>query len=183
MALNNEEAIYKITRAIYDRLGDKIERPLVEALVIDIFTALKPAFDSLETLPTNASIPSKKLTVDSPSTQRYIISVFGLDQPGIVGKIAGLLGDSNCSIIDINQTVVQGKFAMIMIIDATHTTQDMGYLRETFRTIGERLGVRIYIHTARRYFSGHASCLGRIYTKHTKLGCELRWINGSYVGT
>ena len=31
MALNNEEAIYKITRAIYDRLGDKIERPLVEA--------------------------------------------------------------------------------------------------------------------------------------------------------
>ena len=40
---------------------------------------------------------------------------------------------------------MQGKFAMIMIIDATHTTQDMGYLRETFRTIGERLGVRIYI--------------------------------------
>ncbi|MBI4850799.1 MAG: ACT domain-containing protein [Acidobacteria bacterium] len=79
------------------------------------------------------------------TTQRYIISVFGLDQPGIVGTVATLLGDSNCSIIDMNQTVVQGKFAMIMIVDATRSTQDMGYLRETFRTIGERLGVRIYI--------------------------------------
>ena len=145
MSLNNEEAIYKITRAIYDRLGDKVESPLVEALVTDIFTALKPAFDSLEAPLPKANIPSKKLAADSPPTQRYIISVFGLDQPGIVGKIAGLLGDSNCSIIDINQTVVQGKFAMIMIIDATHTTQDMGYLRETFRAVGERLGVRIYI--------------------------------------
>lgn len=146
MALNSEEAIYKITRAIYDRLGDKVERPLVEALVADIFTALKPAFEPLEKPLVKPNLPSKKPLIEpSTSSQRYIISVFGLDQPGIVGTVAGLLGDSNCSIIDMNQTVVQGKFAMIMIIDATHTTQDMGYLRETFRTIGERLGVRIYI--------------------------------------
>lgn len=145
MALNSEEAIYKITRAVYDRVGDKLERPLVEALVTDIFTALKPAFDIAEKPLPKLDLPNQKQVNPAITTQRYIISVFGLDQPGIVGTVATLLGDSNCSIIDMNQTVVQGKFAMIMIVDATRSTQDMGYLRETFRTIGERLGVRIYI--------------------------------------
>lgn len=146
MALNSEEAIYKITRAIYDRLGDKIEPPLVEALVTDIFTALKPAFEAVERHIHKAEMPIGKQTLNSPSTsQRYIISVFGLDQPGIVGTVASLLGNANCSIVDMNQTVVQGKFAMIMIADATRATEDMGYLRETFRSVGERLGVRIYI--------------------------------------
>lgn len=146
MALNSEEAIYKITRAIYDRLGDKVERPLVEALVTDIFTVLKPAFEPVEKHIPKAEIPIKKQTLSSSITsQRYIISVFGLDQPGIVGTVASLLGDANCSIVDMNQTVVQGKFAMIMIIDATRAREDMGHLRETFRTVGERLGVRIYV--------------------------------------
>jgi ACT domain-containing protein len=146
MALNSEETIYKLTQVIYDRLGEKIDPNLVEALITDIFSLIKPAFETKEKIQFKQDAPSKKQIVSSPSnTQRYIISVFGLDQPGIVGKVASLIGDANCSIVDINQTVVQGKFAMLMIIDATYAKEDMGYLRETFRTMGEDLGVRIYV--------------------------------------
>ncbi|MFY9223939.1 MAG: ACT domain-containing protein [Blastocatellia bacterium] len=147
MPLNSEEIIYTITRIVYERLGEKAESSLVEALVTDIFSALKPSLISKEK---SVSHPvqysnQKKPTVEPSSPTRYIISVFGLDQPGIVALVATLLGDANCSIIDMNQTVVQGKFAMIMIIDASRATQDMGKLREEFRTAGDNLGVRIYM--------------------------------------
>lgn len=82
---------------------------------------------------------------EDPRAQRYIISVFGLDQPGIVAAVASMVAEAQCSIIDINQTVVQRKFAMIMIIDATRTTRDMAKLRDEFRVSGERLGVRIFM--------------------------------------
>ena len=38
-----------------------------------------------------------------------VISVFGLDHPGIVAGVSQILAEASCSIIDINQTVVQGK--------------------------------------------------------------------------
>lgn len=151
MTLNSEEAIYKITRVVYEHLGDKLERSLVEALVADIFASLKPAFDSsekadnLDKVIKPHSHQTKRAVEPSTTTQRYIISVFGLDQPGIVAVVAGLLSEANCSIVDMNQTVVQGKFAMIMIIDATRATQDMGQLRESFRQASDRLAVRVYL--------------------------------------
>jgi ACT domain-containing protein len=140
MPLNSEEAIYQITRAVYQRLGESADRKLVESLVSDIFTALRPAFITAEPLPQQPSAFEP-----TPTAQRFIISVFGVDRPGIVAAVATLLGEANCSIVDMNQTVVQGKFAMIMIIDAARATRDMGQLREIFRATGARLGVRIYL--------------------------------------
>src|SRR5262249_51820010 len=138
-----EEAIYRITRAVYERLGETADRRLVESLVSDIFTALRPAFDGSE-MP--ASSQPRAGENESPAaTQRFIVSVFGLDRPGIVAAVASLLAETNCSIVDMNQTVVQGKFAMIMIIDATRATRDIAQMRDLFRTTGDRLGVRIYL--------------------------------------
>jgi ACT domain-containing protein len=143
MSLNSEEAIYRITRAVYERLGERAERQLVEALVSDIYAALQPAFDASPAMAaSNFSAPA---ATPEASPQRFIISVFGLDRAGIVAAVASLLGEANCSIVDINQTVVQGKFAMIMIIDAARATRDVAQLREVFRALGERLGVRIYL--------------------------------------
>ena len=44
-----------------------------------------------------------------------VISVFGVDHPGIVAGVSQILAAAECSIVDINQTVVQGKFAMVII--------------------------------------------------------------------
>ena len=73
-----------------------------------------------------------------------IISVFGVDHPGIVAGVAQILAAAECSIIDINQTVVQGKFAMVIISDMTRAKESAGELKERLRREGENLGVRIY---------------------------------------
>src|SRR5438045_9486595 len=117
-----EETIYKITRAVYNRLGESADRKLVEAIVSDIFIELLPILSSPE-----RSLPSLQRDPGEPpvAAQRFIVSVFGLDRPGIVAAVATMLGDANCNIIDMNQTVVQGKFAMIMIVDASRASKDV----------------------------------------------------------
>ena len=72
------------------------------------------------------------------------MSVFGVDHPGIVAGVAQILADSDCSIIDINQTVVQGKFAMVIVADTTRARANVTELKDRFRQAGARLGVRVY---------------------------------------
>jgi ACT domain-containing protein len=145
----NEELIYSITRAVYGRLGAGADEHMVEQLVLDVYRAIEPA---IETNGGGAARGSASVRANSRereadaagSQQRLIISVFGMDNPGIVAAVAQILADVECSIIDINQTVVQGKFAMVIVADMSHARASASELKERFRTEGDKLGVNIY---------------------------------------
>ena len=55
-----------------------------------------------------------------------------------------ILAEARCSIIDINQTVVQSKFAMVIVADISRAGESVAALKDRFRAEGERLGVHIY---------------------------------------
>lgn len=129
----NEDLIYRITRAVYERLGASADEQMVEQLVTDIYREVDSSGSSIVS--------------GSPvegSAARMIISVFGLDHPGIVAGVSQILAEASCSIIDINQTVVQGKFAMVIIADTSRALESTTELKERLRHAGEHLGVRIY---------------------------------------
>ena len=126
----NEDLIYRITRAVYDRLGSAVDESTVEHLVTDIYNQVRTASPVSHT--------------GEGSADRLIISVFGLDNPGIVAGVSQILAEADCSIIDINQTVVQGKFAMVIIADAARARESTAELKERLRNEGQQLGVRIY---------------------------------------
>ena len=63
---------------------------------------------------------------------------------GIVAGVAKILAEASVSIADINQTVVQGKFAMIVIANTSLARESAAELKERLRSEGEKLGVRIY---------------------------------------
>jgi ACT domain-containing protein len=128
----NEDLIYRITRAVYDRLGPSADEQMVEQLVTDIYREVGQS-NSAQTSP-----------AQSGSSARMIISVFGVDHPGIVAGVSQILAEASCSIIDINQTVVQGKFAMVIIADTTRARESTAELKDRLRREGENLGVRIY---------------------------------------
>ena len=87
---------------------------------------------------------SARMDSTEGSAARMVISVFGLDHPGIVAGVSQILADASCSIVDINQTVVQGKFAMVIIADTTRARESTAELKDRLRSEGEKLGVRIY---------------------------------------
>lgn len=140
----NEDLIYRITRAVYERLGSVADEKTVEQLVTDLYGEFQSALDKnagpLSAGPFETKIPPSS----QGSSERMVISVFGMDHPGIVAGVAQILGDTECSIIDINQTVVQGKFAMVIIVDTSRARESAGELKERLRLAGEKLGVRIY---------------------------------------
>ena len=136
----NEELIYRITRAVYDRLGSTVDDTTVEQLVTDIYKQVEPVSGK------SASVANGAAGMNSSegSSARMVISVFGLDHPGIVAGVSQILAAASCSIIDINQTVVQGKFAMVIIVDTTRARESTAELKDRLRSEGEKLGVRIY---------------------------------------
>ena len=149
----NEELIYRITRAVYGRLGAQADERTVENLVTDIYRAIEPVVDAQtggagDGAATAARGARRGLTAHGGeaegSSNRLIVSVFGVDHPGIVAGVAQILAESGCSIADINQTVVQGKFAMVIIADSTNSDAPVSTLKERFRAAGDKLGVRVY---------------------------------------
>lgn len=140
----NEELIYRITRAVYERLGADADERAVEQLVTDIYRAIEPVVEA-DTAEDRRRASSAAVEGDGEgSAQRLVVSVFGVDRPGIVAAVSQILAESGCSIIDINQTVVRGKFAMVLIADTTRAGASAAALKDRFRQEGERLGVRIY---------------------------------------
>lgn len=137
----NEDLIYRITRAVYGRLGSAVDDTTVEQLVTDIYKQVAGA--------TNNRTPAVdrgagQMSSAEGSSDRMVISVFGLDHPGIVAGVSQILAEASCSIIDINQTVVQGKFAMVIIADTSRARETTAELKDRLRLAGQNLGVNIY---------------------------------------
>lgn len=72
-----------------------------------------------------------------------IITVVGKDKIGIIGKVCTLLSDREVNILDISQTIVQGYFNMMMVVDLTHCEEEFNGLVDSMNALGQTIGVDI----------------------------------------
>lgn len=75
--------------------------------------------------------------------KKTIITVVGHDQVGIIAKVCTYLANNRVNILDISQTIVQGYFNMMMIVDASGAPKEFGDLANELEQIGEEIGVII----------------------------------------
>lgn len=75
--------------------------------------------------------------------KRSIITVVGKDTVGIIAKVCTYLADNNINILDISQTIVQGYFNMMMIVDMNAVQKDFGAVSTELAELGESIGVII----------------------------------------
>ena len=75
--------------------------------------------------------------------KKCIITVVGKDTVGIIAKVCTYLAESNINILDISQTIVQGYFNMMMVVDASGSDVDFDALSEALDGIGQEIGVNI----------------------------------------
>lgn len=145
--MSTETLIYDITRAVYRRLGENASPALVEDLVTDVYRALQPALQA-QVVATPAE--------PAPSNQtRAVISVFGNDGIGIAATILNVLAETRCSLVDIDQTILRGKFAMVLIADTTSAEISMTALKEKLDKVGEKLDVKIYVQREDLFHAMH----------------------------
>ena len=74
---------------------------------------------------------------------RTIITVVGKDTVGIIAKVCTYLADQHINILDISQTIIQGFFNMMMIVDTSKMTIDYTTMTDEITKIGEKTGVQI----------------------------------------
>ena len=74
--------------------------------------------------------------------KRSIITVVGKDTVGIIAKVCTYLAENQVNILDISQTIVQGYFKMMMIVD-TGKVESFEKLTGELAALGEEIGVVI----------------------------------------
>lgn len=75
--------------------------------------------------------------------KKTIITVVGKDTVGIIAKVCTYLADNKINILDISQTIVQGYFNMMMIVDMNAVDKAFGEIADEMEKLGEEIGVII----------------------------------------
>ena len=75
--------------------------------------------------------------------KKTIITVVGKDTVGIIARVCTYLADNQINILDISQTIVQGYFNMMMIVDTNLTQKDFGVIVKELEQLGGNIGVII----------------------------------------
>ncbi len=75
--------------------------------------------------------------------KKTIITVVGKDTVGIIAKVCTYLADNGINILDISQTIVQGYFNMMMIVDTSGMEKSFGDMADQLTALGETIGVAI----------------------------------------
>lgn len=74
---------------------------------------------------------------------KAIITVVGKDTVGIIAKVCTYLAEANINILDISQTIVQGYFNMMMIVELTSVIDEFGSVCDELNNLGAEIGVNI----------------------------------------
>ena len=77
------------------------------------------------------------------NANKTIITVVGKDTVGIIAKVCTYLSENGVNILDISQTIVQGYFNMMMIVDMTKAAKSFADCQKDLDVLGEEIGVSI----------------------------------------
>lgn len=77
--------------------------------------------------------------------KRIIITVLGHDKVGIIAMVSNILADGGINILDISQTILQGFFTMVMVVDTSHSKIDVKELRDILAAKGLEMELQITV--------------------------------------
>ena len=76
---------------------------------------------------------------------KAIVTVVGKDQVGIIAGVCKTLADCQINVLDISQTIMEGYFTMMMVVDMTACKAPFDELRPLLKEYGEGRGLSIRI--------------------------------------
>lgn len=77
--------------------------------------------------------------------KKAIVTVIGKDTVGIIHGVTGVLSENNVNVLDISQTILDGMFTMMMIVDISASSSDISGLSKLLGDVGKEIGVEIKI--------------------------------------
>lgn len=74
---------------------------------------------------------------------KAFITVVGRDTVGVVAKVSGLCCELGINIEDVSQSILQGMFAMIMLVDLSNCTVNHEELHQRTDALAAEMGMQV----------------------------------------
>ena len=74
---------------------------------------------------------------------KAVVTVVGKDQVGIIASVCTQLAAFNVNLLDISQTVMQGYFTMMMVVDVSASTMPVAELAKQMEEMGKEKNLSI----------------------------------------
>lgn len=76
---------------------------------------------------------------------KAIITVIGKDSVGIIHAVTGVLSENNVNIEDISQTILQGYFTMMMLVNLSQLTCEFSKFKTQLEDLEKNRGLSIRV--------------------------------------
>jgi ACT domain-containing protein len=87
---------------------------------------------------------------------KAILTVIGKDNVGIIAGVSSKLAELDVNILDVSQTIMNGYFTMMMILDLSAASDSFGEIKKSLADKGTDLGVQIKIQREEIFTSMHS---------------------------
>jgi ACT domain-containing protein len=85
------------------------------------------------------------LETSTEQSNRVIITILGKDQIGIIAWMTGRLAENSINVLDLSQTILQGFFTMIMIVDVSGSKVPLAEITEQLKQEGAERGLKVNV--------------------------------------
>lgn len=92
---------------------------------------------------------------DTDKSYTAVLTVVGIDKPGIIANVTTILADNNVNVINITQTILKDIFQMIMLIDTNSCSVSFKELSDKLDDKSEQIGCQIRLQQREVFTSMH----------------------------
>ena len=76
---------------------------------------------------------------------KAVVTVIGIDKPGIVAGVSTVLAENKVNITDISQSYADEFFTMIMVVDFEQSNVSLTEVADQLKIAGDKIGVFVSI--------------------------------------
>lgn len=76
---------------------------------------------------------------------KAVVTVVGKDQVGIIALVCNRLAEYNVNVLDISQTVMQGYFTMMMVVDVSQSNLPLAEIGQKMEEAGKEKNLSIRV--------------------------------------
>ncbi len=84
---------------------------------------------------------------------KAVVTVVGKDKTGIIAQVSNVLYQNDINILDISQTIMQGLFTMVMLVDMS--SKSVKEISQKLDEVAEKIGVSIHLQNEELFSSMH----------------------------
>lgn len=84
---------------------------------------------------------------------KAVVTVVGVDKPGIIARVSNILYKNDINILDISQTIMEEMFTMIMMVDMRSAKNKA--VSEELQNVADDMGLSIHVQNEEIFRSMH----------------------------